>query len=73
MKIFIKYENNKKVLLNISNFQSINSIIYQYLEKIDRSNDLLDDYFLDYNGIYLNKDYSLEKYNIVDNTELTLK
>jgi len=72
MKIFIKYENNKKILLNISNFQSIHSIIYQYLEKIDRSNDLLDDYFLDYNGIYLNKDYSLEKYGIIDGTELNL-
>jgi len=72
MKIFIKYENNKKILLNISNFQSIHSIIYQYLEKIDKSNDSLDDYFLDYNGIYLNKDYSLEKYDIIDDTELTL-
>lgn len=72
MKIFIKYENNKKILLNISNFQSIHSIIYQYLEKIDKSNDLLDDYFLDYNGIYLNKDYSLEKYDIIDGTELNL-
>jgi len=89
MKIYIKYLDSPKVstsyknlLLNTENYQSINSIIYQYFTKINKNNselgldlDLeleLDNYFIDYNGHVLNGYYSLEKYNIEENSILNL-
>jgi hypothetical protein len=75
-EIYIKYEN-KKSLINTNNYQSIASIINDYLKKDDNDGDTdnthdISDYFLDYNGIYLNCNFSLEKYNICNNSELTL-
>lgn len=70
MNIYIKYELNKTIFKTIS-YQSIKSIIYKYLELNNISDDI-DNYFLDYNGTYLNNDYSLEKYNINNQTILTL-
>lgn len=65
MKIYIKYEN-KKVKVITNNYESIASII----NKLSLNN--INDYFLDYNGLYLNCDYSLEKYNFKDDVVLTL-
>jgi hypothetical protein len=70
MKIYIKYENNK-IILNTNNYQSINSIIYEYLEK-NNITDNVENYYINYNGICLDKDFSLEKYNIIDNTTIEL-
>ena len=72
MKIYIKYLSNKNYLINIDNYQSINSIINQYLVEQKYNSDYLDNYFIDYNGQILNKNYSLEKYEISENTILTL-
>jgi hypothetical protein len=70
MKIYIKYEDNKNILIT-SNYQSINSIINEYLEKynIDLL-DNIDNYYINYNGICLDKNYSLEKYDIVNETTI---
>ena len=70
MKIFINFNNIKKEI-NINNYVSINSIISQYLIENKLIN-VIDNYFLDYNGLYLNNNYSLEKYNIEENTVLNL-
>jgi hypothetical protein len=70
MKIFINFNNIKKEI-NINNYVSINSIISKYLIENKLIN-VIDNYFLDYNGLYLNNNYSLEKYNIQENTVLTL-
>jgi hypothetical protein len=70
MKIIIKYQN-KKFNIITKNYQSINSIINQYLNE-NNIEDEISNYFIEYNGKYLNKDYSLEKYNISDQTILTL-
>jgi hypothetical protein len=70
MKIFIDFNNIKKEI-NINNYVSINSIISQYLNENKLIN-VIDNYFLDYNGLYLNNNYSLEKYNIQENTILNL-
>ena len=70
MKIYIKYIN-KKSLINTNNYQSVNSIIYEYLNKNNINNTDINDYFLEYNGIILNKDYSLEKYQIDEKLEKT--
>ena len=70
MKIFINFNNIKKEI-NINNYVSINSIISQYLIENKLIN-VIDNYFLDYNGLYLNNNYSLEKYNIQENTVLNL-
>ena len=67
-EIYIKYEN-KRSLINTHKYQSIASIINDYLVKDEHD---ISDYFLDYNGIYLNCNFSLEKYNICNNSELTL-
>lgn len=70
MRIFINFNNIKKEI-NINNYVSINSIISKYLIDNKLIN-VIDNYFLDYNGLYLNNNYSLEKYNIKENTILTL-
>ena len=70
MEIFILFDNIKKKL-KIKNYQSINSIINQYLYENNLNIDI-DNYFLDYNGIYLNNNYSLEKYNIQNEYILNL-
>jgi hypothetical protein len=70
MKVFIKYLNNK-VLLNTKKYQSIKSIINDYIIETN-INDEIDNFYLDYNGNYLNLDNSLEKYNIQDDCILTL-
>ena len=70
MKILINYNNIKKILIT-SNYQSIFSIINQYLNEnnINYNNE---NFFLDYNGLYLNQNYSLEKYNILEDSILNL-
>jgi len=78
MKIFINYKDNKFVL-NIKKFESVNSIINSFIEEHENNFNILNianrnfnDYILDHNGINLNKNYSLEKYNIQDESILTL-
>jgi hypothetical protein len=66
MKIFIKYENTKISLITI-NYESIASIINKFIK-----NDNINNYFMDYNGLYLNNNFSLEKYNIKTNSILNL-
>jgi hypothetical protein len=70
MKIFINYECNKKEI-NTQNYQSITSIINQYINE-NNINENIDDYFLDYNGMYLNRNFSLEKYEIKEESILNL-
>ena len=70
MKILINYNNIKKILIT-SNYQSIFSIINQYLNEND-INYNNENFFLDYNGLYLNQNYSLEKYNILEDSILNL-
>jgi hypothetical protein len=68
MKLFIHY-NDKKDEIIIDEFKSINSIIAQYLndELIN-----IDNYYLDYNGMHLDKNNCLEKYNITEYSTLHL-
>jgi hypothetical protein len=70
MRIFINFNNIKKEL-NINNYVSIQSIISQYLVENKLIN-VIDNYFLDYNGSYLNNSYCLEKYNIQEDSILNL-
>lgn len=70
MKIYINYENKKKDI-NTNHFQSIKSIVYQYLFENNIDNEI-DDFFIDYNGIHLDYNMSLEKYNILDEYTLNL-
>jgi hypothetical protein len=75
MKIYIKYLSYKNILLDIENYESIDSIINKYFTKINENNSYnlnLDYYFLDYNGTVLKKKFSLEKYNIKENSILIL-
>ena len=64
MRIYIKYLNNK-YKVSTKEFESINSII----NKITSDSD---NYILDCDGITLNKDFSLEKYNINSLSTLTM-
>jgi hypothetical protein len=64
MKINV-INNNKKYIININKYISINSILFQFYENTD-------DYYIDYNGIYLDKNYSLDKYNIEDDSTITI-
>jgi hypothetical protein len=70
MKIYINYEN-KKVYINTKNYESIKSIIYHFLIENNINNDV-DDFFLDYNGIHLDSNFSLEKFDITENCILNL-
>ena len=72
MKIYIKYETTQ--LIETNNFSSINSIINKYIQhnNLDSSYCSSDDFYVDYNGIYLNRNYSLEKYNITDGNTIQL-
>jgi len=77
MKIYIKYEN-KNIIINTDNYESINSIINKFIIKYKIKNDLYnylnisDNYFIDYNGKYLDVNMCLEKYNIKKNSILNL-
>jgi hypothetical protein len=64
MKINV-INNNKKYIINVNKYISINSILYQFYDNTD-------DYYIDYNGIYLDKNYSLDKYNIEDDTTIMI-
>jgi len=70
MKIFINYECNKKII-NTENYESITSIINKYVIE-NNINEDIDNYFLDHNGIYLNRNFSLEKYKIKEESTLNL-
>ena len=72
MKIYIDF-NDKKNELITNEYQSIHSIINNYIN-IYYSNESIhiDSYYLDYNGIYLDQKNCLEKYNIKDNSTLQL-
>ena len=70
MKIIINFQN-KKNIYEIKKYQSIYSIINEYLN-MNNINDDIDNYYLDYNGKYLDKKMSLEKYKIKDNFTVTL-
>ena len=66
MKIYIKYENNNKII-NTNNYESINSIINKFIIEYkinDNLYNISDNYFIDYNGKYLDVNMCLEKYNI---------
>ena len=60
MKLNIIY-NNKNISVNIHKYLSINSLISLFTNNID-------DYYADYNGVYLDKNYSLDKYGIKENS-----
>jgi len=64
MKINV-INNNKKYIINVNKYISINSILFQFYENTD-------DYYIDYNGIYLDKNYSLDKYNIIDDSTIMI-
>lgn len=64
MKIYV-INNNKKYIINVNKYISINSILSQFYDNID-------DYYIDYNGMYLDKNYSLDKYNICDESTITI-
>ena len=64
MKINV-INNNKKYIINVNKYVSINSILYHFYDNTD-------DYYIDYNGIYLDKNYSLDKYNIEDDSTITI-
>ena len=64
MKINV-IKNNKKYIINVNKYVSINSILYHFYDNTD-------DYYIDYNGIYLDKSYSLDKYNIIDESTITI-
>jgi hypothetical protein len=71
MEIIIKYKDEKKKMIT-KDFQSIHSIINNFLENSDITNKKTEDYYLDYNGKYLNVHFSLEKYEIKENYILVL-
>jgi len=78
MKIYIKYENKNKII-NTNNYESINSIINKFIIKYEINDNLYnylynisDNYFIDYNGKYLDVNMCLEKYNIKKNSILNL-
>ena len=64
MKINV-INNNKKYIININKYVSINSILYHFYDNTD-------EYYIDYNGIYLDKNYSLDKYNIIDESTIMI-
>jgi hypothetical protein len=64
MKINV-INNNKKYIINVNKYVSINSILYHFYDNTD-------DYYIDYNGIYLDKNYSLDKYNIIDESTIMI-
>ena len=64
MKINV-INNNKKYIINVNKYVSINSILYHFYDNTD-------DYYIDYNGKYLDKNYSLDKYNIIDESTITI-
>ena len=70
MIIYINYFD-KKYVLEIDSYESIDSIINKYIN-LYNINDDPNNYFLDYNGLYLNKKFCLDKYNIKDNYILNL-
>ena len=70
MKIYINYKKKTKYI-NTNNYQSIKSIIYKYLNENNINNDV-EDFFIEYNGTHLDVNFSLEKYNILDDCILKL-
>ena len=70
MNIYIKYGDNNKQLIKIKHYESINSIINKFLIKNNLNEDDINDYFLDYNGKYLNKNFSIEKYDLKEEISL---
>lgn len=70
MKLNIIFENKKSISDDINIFSSINSFIYGF------TNDNHEDYFLEYNGILLDKNLSFSKYineyNIDESSYFTL-
>ena len=70
MNIYIKYDLDKSIF-NTKSYQSIKSIINEYLH-LNSIYDNIENYFIDYNGLCLNNDYSLEKYDIENNAVITL-
>jgi hypothetical protein len=70
MKLNIIFENKKCISDDINIFSSINSFIYGF------TNDNHEDYFLEYNGILLDKNLSFSKYineyNIDESSYFTL-
>lgn len=70
MNIYINF-NEENILFTSKNYQSIHSIINDLLEQLNIK-ESSDNYFLTYNGKYLNINYSLEKYEIQNNSLLIL-
>ena len=70
MKIFINFNNNI-FTLNTKPYQSTYSIINQFINDNNISSHI-NDFSMDYKGIYLNNNFSLEKYNILENSTLII-
>lgn len=70
MDIYVKFNNVTK-LIKIKSYESINSILNKCLTEFNINNNV-DNYFIDYNGNYLDINNSLEKYDIKQNSLLTL-
>ena len=70
MNINIQFNNNNYIIKS-KKYQSIYSLINQIKEENNLDYDI-NDLFLDYNGIYLNNNLSLEKYDIQNNYQLNL-
>ncbi len=75
MKIFIHFEDNKD-LIETKKYQSIKSLINDYLKIHDNNNrelnDDIEEYNINYNGKYLDHNLSLEKYKIKEDSILSL-
>lgn len=70
MKIFINYDNIT-IALNAAPYQSTYSIINQFVYDNNIPSNI-NNFYLDYKGIYLNNNFSLEKYNISENSTLSI-
>jgi len=70
MEIYVKYNNNTK-LIKTKYYQSINSILYDSLNEYKLNNNI-ENYYIDYNGNFLDGTNSLEKYEIKNKSILTL-
>lgn len=71
MNIIINF-NSKKYNYYSKKYESVNSIINSFIEINNINDNDINNYFLDYYGQYLNGNYCLEKYNIKENSEITL-
>jgi hypothetical protein len=70
MKIYLQFNNSKKIF-KTNPYESIKSIIYNFIDK-NKINDDYKNYFLEFNGLYLYENDCLEKYNIQNNSVINV-